>query len=116
MQTNDYSKIPDYLKSLPHWNLYKGDVPISPVTKIAGGQTRKELCASFEETIKLLSRKYDGLGFCFFDAGIVGIDLDTCRYPETGEISKEALRIIRYLNSYTEISQSGYGVHIFINL
>jgi archaellum biogenesis ATPase FlaH len=43
-----------------------------------------------------------------------GIDLDHCRKPETGEIKPWARRIIAVLNSYTEVSPSETGVHIFV--
>ncbi len=43
---------------------------------------------------------------------IVGIDLDNCRDPSTGELSATAQRIISAVNSYTEISPSGTGVKI----
>ncbi len=43
-----------------------------------------------------------------------GFDLDHCRNPETGEIEPWALDIITRLDSYTEISPSRTGVHIFI--
>ena len=43
-----------------------------------------------------------------------GIDLDACRNPETGEITKLARQIIDRMDSYSEISPSGTGVKIFI--
>lgn len=42
-----------------------------------------------------------------------GIDLDDCRNVETGEIEADALKWIEELDSYTEISPSGTGVHIW---
>src|SRR3954447_11480655 len=46
-------------------------------------------------------------------APIVGIDLDGCRNPETGEIEPWALEIIRAFASYAEVSPSGTGVKIY---
>src|SRR5712691_8488682 len=43
-----------------------------------------------------------------------GIDLDHCRTIETGEIAPWALLIIAALGSYSEISPSGEGVHIWV--
>ncbi len=54
--------------------------------------------------------KCDGVGFVLGD-GVVGVDLDKCRDPETGTIDPSALGIIKRLNSYTEVSPSGRGVH-----
>jgi primase-polymerase (primpol)-like protein len=56
---------------------------------------------------------YDGVGFVLGD-GVVGIDLDDCRDPVTGEITPEAQEIVRRLHSYTEVSPSGTGLHIFV--
>src|SRR4051794_17109667 len=44
---------------------------------------------------------------------IVGIDLDGCRDPTTGEIEPWALEIIRAFASYAEVSPSGTGVKIY---
>jgi len=44
----------------------------------------------------------------------VGIDLDKCRNPETGELEPEAQEIVRRMDSYTEVSPSGTGVHIYV--
>lgn len=57
--------------------------------------------------------KADGAGVVLGD-GLVGVDLDGCRDPETGAIAPWAQSIIDALNSYTEISPSGTGVHILL--
>lgn len=46
--------------------------------------------------------------------GVWVIDIDHCRNTDTGEISGAALDIIQAINSYTEISPSGTGVHIWL--
>ena len=59
--------------------------------------------------------RFAGLGFRFeYDsiAPFIFVDLDNCLDPETGEIEPWALEIVNRLNSYTEISPSGKGVHI----
>jgi primase-polymerase (primpol)-like protein len=58
----------------------------------------------------------DGIGFVFSSADpFVGIDLDDCRNPETGEIAAWAQKIIsRVQEGYIEISPSGTGVHIIV--
>jgi putative DNA primase/helicase len=45
---------------------------------------------------------------------LIGVDLDHCRDPATGEIAPWALEIIRRFDSYTEVSPSGTGVKIFL--
>jgi primase-polymerase (primpol)-like protein len=59
---------------------------------------------------------YDGVGFCFSSGDpFVGIDLDKCRNPETGEIAPWAQQILdRVGNGYIEVSPSGRGVHVII--
>jgi len=58
---------------------------------------------------------YHGVGFVFTeDDPYCGVDLDGCLDPETGEIEPWALVIVDSLDSYTEISPSGTGVHIIV--
>ena len=45
---------------------------------------------------------------------MVGVDLDDCREPESGFIDDGAQATIEQLNSYTEVSPSGRGVHILV--
>ena len=45
---------------------------------------------------------------------LTGIDFDHVRDPKTGEIQPFAKKIITELDSYTEISPSGTGLHILI--
>ena len=57
----------------------------------------------------------DGLGFVFTeDVSITGVDLDKCRDADTGELEEWAEDIIDRLDSYTEVSPSGTGVHILV--
>ncbi|HEX2526760.1 MAG TPA: hypothetical protein VHL31_10755 [Geminicoccus sp.] len=44
---------------------------------------------------------------------IVGVDLDLCRSPTTGEIQGWAQEVIDQFDSYAEVSPSGTGVKIF---
>lgn len=43
-----------------------------------------------------------------------GIDLDACLDPNTGEVTPRAAEIVKLLDSYTEISPSGRGLHIIV--
>ncbi|MFZ3001420.1 MAG: PriCT-2 domain-containing protein, partial [Undibacterium umbellatum] len=61
-------------------------------------------------------KKYDGVGFAFLPGdGLIGIDIDECIDPETGEISKTAIEIIEGCKSYTEYSPSRTGLHIIVS-
>ena len=44
----------------------------------------------------------------------MGVDLDGCINPETGEVTPAARALVDELDSYTEISPSGRGLHIFV--
>ncbi len=59
---------------------------------------------------------YDGLGFVFCSGDpFVGIDLDGCRDPETGEVAPWAQKIISSVEEgHVEISPSGTGIHIIV--
>ena len=63
--------------------------------------------SDFEGISLVLGKSKNGTTYC-------GLDIDDC-INECGEISAEALKIINLLNTYTEISRSGKGIHcIFI--
>lgn len=56
-----------------------------------------------------------GVGFVFnTDGPIVGVDLDDCRNPDTGTIEPRAWEIVDRLDTYTEISPSGTGLHSYL--
>ena len=57
----------------------------------------------------------DGIGFVFAsETSIVGVDLDDCRDPATGDLTDWAGDIVDRLDSYTEVSPSGRGVHVLL--
>ncbi|MFC7197626.1 hypothetical protein ACFQL4_28255 [Halosimplex aquaticum] len=57
----------------------------------------------------------DGIGFVFApETSIVGVDLDDCRDPATGDLTDWARDIVERLDSYTEVSPSGRGVHVLL--
>lgn len=44
------------------------------------------------------------------------MDIDHCLDPETGDLTSEAREIVSIFDTYTEISASGTGVHIWVRL
>jgi len=57
----------------------------------------------------------NGIGYVFHEDGpLVGVDLDKCRDPRTGDIEDWAREVVDRLDSYTEISPSGTGLHIYV--
>jgi RecA/RadA recombinase len=56
--------------------------------------------------------KFAGVGYLMTDPhGVIGFDLDNCRNPETGELAPWAAELVAKLDTYTEVSPSGTGVH-----
>jgi len=48
------------------------------------------------------------------DDGIIFIDLDDVRDPETGALHKTAIELLESAGSYAQVSVSGTGIHIFL--
>jgi primase-polymerase (primpol)-like protein len=89
-------------------------VPYSPSTGDKAKANDASTWTDYETCVAALERNvYDGIGF-EFGSGYVGVDLDRCRDVETGEVQDWAQDIIAHLDSYTESSPSGTGVHIIV--
>jgi putative DNA primase/helicase len=67
---------------------------------------------SFEEVIKAVPR-YDGIGMGVFSP-FAAVDIDDC--VKDGKLSGLAEDVIHTLDSYTEYSPSGKGVHIIVKV
>jgi hypothetical protein len=91
-------------------------VPYSPLTGVGASSTAPETWAGYQEAARACKEHgYDGIGFVFTpDDELCGVDLDKCLDPDTGEIEGWAEEIIKELDSYTETSPSGRGVHILV--
>ena len=109
-----FINIPEELKQLPQWVCHRNKVPFNPVTGASAKAGQLATWASFEDCVNALDGGgYDGIGFEFNNNGIVGIDLDHV-IAENGSLSDEAVGIVAMLDSYTEYSPSGKGLHIFV--
>ena len=94
------------------WKGKKWDKPPKQPSGEPASSTDESTWCTFDEAMAALD-SFDGIGFVLGDdTGIVGIDLDDCRDPQTGEISEPAASIIRELNTYAEVSPSGTGVKL----
>jgi putative DNA primase/helicase len=91
-------------------------VPYDPRTGEKAESTNPKTWTSYEKAVSECKKHgYDGLGFVFTpEDDLCGVDLDKCLDPETGELEGWAQKIIGELDSYTEISPSGTGVHILV--
>src|SRR3982751_2755687 len=116
------ANVPAVMQAARQWCVWKLEpdkdgkltkVPYNARTGRAGSSTNRKTWATFDEAIQTYERNgYAGIGF-YFGNGFAGIDLDACRNPITGEIEQWALDIVRAGESYTEVSPSGTGLHIF---
>ncbi len=90
-------------------------IPHSARTGRKSSSTDLMSWSTFEEALEAYEDgEYAGLGFVFSSADpYTGIDLDNC-VDESGEISLWALEIVRYFDSYTELSATGSGLHIIV--
>ena len=99
------------LKGEKRWVATKNKVPIDP---ISGGNAKVNDTKTWHlhEEILPFADKYDGVGIMFSD-GLCGIDIDDVDLTdENSEKTKLAQGIISLMNSYTEKSPSGRGLHI----
>jgi putative DNA primase/helicase len=114
--------IPTSMKTLDHWVTWveqpneKGKP--TKVPYIAGTQKKVAIdnpssWRSFNYAVNTLGEGGRGLGFVLPPSGAMFfLDLDHARNPQTGDIKPWAVRLIECLDSYTEISPSGSGLHI----
>jgi putative DNA primase/helicase len=114
--------IPDELKVRPQWVVWKAvgekpdKVPYSAGSGRRASSTDLLTWSTFENACEALEAgDYSGLGFVLSSGDpYTGIDLDDCVEQETGEIKRWAMEVVRYFESYTELSATGRGVHIIV--
>ncbi|MCI0463309.1 MAG: DUF3987 domain-containing protein [Gemmataceae bacterium] len=127
--------IPADLKRLAQWVgwCYIGEVdpetgvvdwnkpPVSVATGQHASSTNPATWTDWPTALAAHQRgRFDGLGFVLHRdpqesaPGLVAIDLDKCRDPQTGQIEEWARTVIGTLRSYTEVSPSGRGLRIFL--
>lgn len=127
----NYNNIPEELKELRQWvgfsifereNGKRGKMPINPRTNRPAAANKPETWGTFDQAYNAIGEPatysvngvthrgtIDGIGI-EFDQNIFGLDLDG--HVIGGELTPEAKDIIKTMNSYTELSPSGTGVHI----
>ncbi len=116
----NFENIPESLKALDQWVCWgkpgkPPKIPYNPVTGYPAKAGQPETWTSFSKAAEAVKAgKYKGVGFELNNNGIVGIDLDNVVDPKTGYIVPEAKNIVTDLDSYTEISQSGKGLHVLV--
>lgn len=113
---------PQWLFALPQWVVWRlEDAGRPKPAKMPYGVDGKRAEANRPATWltlpvareRLASGSYAGIGFEFYrDDPFTFVDLDGCRDPATGVVAPWALAIVERLASFTEVSQSGRGLHI----
>jgi len=100
------------------WNYERRDNQLTKVPYVAARPTERAAVdnpatwSAFRVAVDTVADgKADGCGVVLGER-LNGIDLDKCRHPKTGEITADAWAIIRTVDSYSEISVSGTGIHI----
>lgn len=72
--------------------------------------------ATFEEVQRAAAR-FDGLGIVFTsDKLLLGVDLDHVLNTVGGIVSADAMLFVESADTYTEVSPSGDGLHVFLQL
>ena len=118
--------IPETMQRLRRWLVWRHEERNGRKTKVPYQATlrgRRPASSTDERTWSSYvharyvqeKRGFDGVGFVFAPQDdIVGVDLDGVRDPKTGVLEPWAEEIVRLLDSFTEISPSGKGLHIYV--
>lgn len=125
----DIDRIPAALRERAQWLVWRfeskqGEPKPRKMPYYANGGRRTGQQGSDEDRARLVpfeqahgalqSGDFSGIGFAFLPGdGLIGIDLDNVIDPETGEVQERAAGIIAACGSFTELSPSGRGVHIY---
>ena len=126
IQSPHLDAIPDELKARPRWMLWKyklqpGDtkpakMPVSAVTGKAGSSTNPKTWTTFDAAAAALAGTKPGshgIAFVFDGDGVAGFDFDHCLDADGRPKASVAAKVAA-LDSYTERSVSGDGLHTIV--
>lgn len=119
-----YDNIPPMLKQSPNWVAWgirdaPPKAPFNPESLLSGRPSPakagvRETWSSYHNAVECVRRGLArGVGYQFGGNGIYGVDLDHV-IDHAGKLTPQAHEIVDKLASYTEISPSGTGMHIFV--
>jgi len=116
-----YNNIPQELQALTQWVVWKlilndagkpTKVPYSARTGQLASVTDPNTWCTFQEAVNASFNGYSGIGFVFTrNDPYAGIDLDATEDPEAFD---RQLKIYNMMQSYSERSPSGKGLHIIV--
>lgn len=115
--------VPLELRERPQWVLWRLEARDGRPTKVPyrvddpsrrASSTDPSTWATFGQALERVADA-DGVGFVFSaDDGYCGVDLDGC-LDDRGLVDDDvALLAVTQLDSYTEVSPSGTGLHVFV--
>lgn len=119
-----YENIPAQMREYPNWVCFRFEpdpnrpkpkkVPINPRTGERAASNNPDTWSNFNAALNAAG-KYDGLGFMFGNSPFFGVDLDNIE-KELRDYVEGDMNIVGEfvdtLQSYTELSPSGAGIHI----
>lgn len=119
-----YSNIPDELKQLKNWCVWKFQerngkktkIPFNAETGEFAKSNDKSTWSNYETAVN--AEGVDGIGF-FFEPPYLGIDIDDIdddlhRYQHGDKLDNIVNEFNEAFKSYTEVSPSGNGLHIIV--
>jgi hypothetical protein len=118
-----FDAFPTELRERPQWVLWREEERDPKPTKVpyrADGRhasaTDAATWTSYDQAVAAhKAGGFDGIGFVFTTSDpFCGIDLDGCVDFLAGQLDPEAAAIVAHLDSYTEESPSGLGVHVIV--
>ena len=116
------ARFPAELKALPRWVCWKYETRDGKPTKVLYDASTHRRAKSTDPSTwtdykiaatAASARDYAGVG-CVIASPYAAVDLDKCRDAATGIVEPWAAAVVAELNSYTELSPSGCGFHIWI--
>lgn len=113
----DYSRIPQEMRQVNNWICWRAEpdpkshsgikkLPVNPITGRNASTNNPETWSSFADAVNAAPR-FSGIGFVFAGSGFFGIDIDDMPLD-----SEEVREIVNAMQTYTERSQSGNGLHL----
>lgn len=119
----NFNNIPHKMRAYRNWIVWRlEDKDRKKPTKIPycvyGGFAKvnePRTWSTFDEAVCACQEGgYNGVGFVFTNTPFIGVDIDGCLDKDSKELSQEAIQALEIAKSYTELSQSGSGLHIIL--